>query len=760
MFGNDVHAANTAILFRSSTEAARDDFFKALGQAAPDKAVKELIEKTKGTPAALGAIRDALGADTFDRVAKDTLDGMEDYFETSALSAYISRGLSHNKILAEKDFMDNVLASFGEQVNERGIRTAIDNGEDVIIPKSSLKIYGLNIGEYIRDKKTAKSMAQKVKQANTELGDWEKMLKDVDARISSAWSTGGKQGGDDVAALVKEKMDIMTEIDNAKAAADAAIDSQTFEELPKDLVSLIARIADSEGDDLVRLSDKDADVVMKYAGKFFPIEAYKMPGGAIDFMNTSLGNQKKAGFEALTRVIDRIHQMWKPTVTGLQPAFHIRNAVGSTALNMLDIGFKTADPRINAIASKAARGLDEVVEVGGHKIKASEISNLMVANNAFATGQVTDIDALSKSYMSGITDIAAPQKAGVGKVWKTATDAGMKVTDTVESQVRGVNFIAHLEDALEKGVSLKEAAAYAGSMVQKYHFDYTDLTDIERQVFKRIMPFYTFTRKNLPLQLEELLNKPRVAAYLDTWNDNMEQSYGVDSANMPNWMQSQMALAMPFLNAGDGRTAYANISLPMADVTSLGSPKEAMNKALGMITPIAKAPLELSMNRTMLSGAPIWRNEGEKNAEILKYILSQNGLLRSAQSFVDNVNPEDPLAERPLENITQIPGIGKLIRGYNEEAGQEQAMYEYNRQLGNEVQYLKSRGVNVPDTNTAELLGYLDAAVTEQFKRTGQLTDTQKIRAQGRRSTANNALPKMPTYDPQAMMEKLKRSIY
>jgi hypothetical protein len=44
--------------------------------------------------------------------------------------------------------------------------------------------------------------------------------------------------------------------------------------------------------------------------------------------------------------------------------------------------------------------------------------------------------------------------------------------------------------------------------VKKYLFDYGDLTNIERNVLNRVFFFYSWTRKNLPLQLHSLVTTP------------------------------------------------------------------------------------------------------------------------------------------------------------------------------------------------------------------------------------------------------------
>jgi hypothetical protein len=77
---------------------------------------------------------------------------------------------------------------------------------------------------------------------------------------------------------------------------------------------------------------------------------------------------------------------------------------------------------------------------------------------------------------------------------------GFKIGKTVEDNAR----LAHFIDRLRKG----DTAEAAAMSVKKYLFDYGDLTNIERNVLNRVFFFYSWTRKNLPLQLHSLVTTP------------------------------------------------------------------------------------------------------------------------------------------------------------------------------------------------------------------------------------------------------------
>lgn len=63
---------------------------------------------------------------------------------------------------------------------------------------------------------------------------------------------------------------------------------------------------------------------------------------------------------------------------------------------------------------------------------------------------------------------------------------------------------AHFLNRVRKGDSFEKASM----SVKKYMFDYGELTQFEREVMKSVIPFYTWMRKNIPLQITAILENP------------------------------------------------------------------------------------------------------------------------------------------------------------------------------------------------------------------------------------------------------------
>ena len=680
--GRTLEGANNCMLYKTSNTASKEEFTNAvyglLGQTFKGKnlpeaeAIGNLISKN----------------DLFDKVKPlyKILDGTPDFFETSAVKAWMTRALEHNKILADKEFIDNTLAAFGERVStEKAITTAMEEGKDVVIPKSTLQLFRIRTSEAIGLNQAFKQGAA----AGTVVND----------TINTAGATVSKVSGD-IASLVSRLMESTPE-------AFAKVTPEEY----KLLQEYLPELSKSNG---------------AVFGKRNIIEAYAVPQGVIKAVSSGSQKQIDAGFKALGDVVDKFYSIWKPSVTGLNPGYHIRNLVGSSLNNMLNIGLKTMDPFLQKEALRLSYGkADDIIELAGQQIPIQELRDAMLqghANTNMQIGEFVDKQAsMQNRYAQNIGEGAGGIKGAISGAIQSVKDSptralakvGESAGKHVENAVRGTNFLANVADALEKGMSRDMAYKYASEQVNKFHFDYSEITKTESGLFRRVMPFYTWTRKNLPLQLEQFLNNPGAFTAIPKYQRNMEQAYGVDSSNMPEWFQGQMPLPIPDGGVdANGRQTYANISTPQADIGNvLGNP---LKYATGALSPLIKVPLETAANRSMLTGAPLYANDYEKTDKIAANVLNQFGVARDVKNA---------LAE-PVDSSGKAVAPGHIItKEYSPKEAKVDADYAYSRQLGNEVQHLKDTYGNdiVPNTIDVEKWGKLPSSVIDAIKRTGIL---------------------------------------
>jgi hypothetical protein len=204
-------------------------------------------------------------------------------------------------------------------------------------------------------------------------------------------------------------------------------------------------------------------------------------------------------------------------------------------------------------------------------------------------GQASDLmslaDRKNRTFADRIGDDGVvkgvAKRLGDTALNNTALRFSRHVGDDVERGLRG----ALAMQAMVDGVGLDGAF----ERVAKYHFDYSDLSPFEEKI-KHIVPFYTWTRKNLPLQIEGMLRKPRM------YSRYMSAKRSVEATNeeeglVPSWYKDTLTIHL-----GDGN--YLFPELPFKDLNVLGNPQQA----LGMVSPVIKTPIEILMGKRVYNG--------------------------------------------------------------------------------------------------------------------------------------------------------------
>ena len=228
--------------------------------------------------------------------------------------------------------------------------------------------------------------------------------------------------------------------------------------------------------------------------------------------------------------------MWS---LGLRPAYHARNVVGNL-WNAYNIGgMSPTSFRRFAQAGKIQRQGQRLKEFSGTtnlgKFKNAEgkstVSNKELWEMAQKDGVLNhgqygaDVGRNLERY--AIEDAPKSAIASLGQ-WVTPTTknkllhGGFATGTTLENNTRLALYI----DTLARTGSRKAARAN----VKKSLFDYADLSPFEQNVMKRFVPFYTWSRKNIPAQIEALIKNPQRGVRVDHLIDNIQ--YGIDTPSL------------------------------------------------------------------------------------------------------------------------------------------------------------------------------------------------------------------------------------
>ena len=307
----------------------------------------------------------------------------------------------------------------------------------------------------------------------------------------------------------------------------------------------------------------------------------------------------------------------------------------------------------------------------------------------------------------------------------------MRAGSWVGTKVEDVSRLALFIDGLEKGMD-PAAAAYN---VKKYLFDYTDLTKWEKGIFKRIMPFYTFTRKSIPLAFETLLTQPgKVLAMpkaIAAADANLEDPIGREYVSK----FVRDGLGVPIRKTADGRTEFFLLKgwIPTADLTRMD-----MREFLGMLSPIIKAPIELATNTSLFMGREVERFPGEK----------QNVLGLSLQGKYANL----------LRNIIIVQEVDRLVFQQERELGDRaiQSLFGARTYAQDKVIQMRSRVYDLQ-----KQMGELKNAIALATRKWGPDSDPARQAEQRLEQLTferNNVKESLLKIDPEALSTKKEES--
>lgn len=325
------------------------------------------------------------------------------------------------------------------------------------------------------------------------------------------------------------------------------------------------------------------DVVLRH------MQAYVIPREVAEHLSrayTMQFNEKEIW--AFFQMWDKGTGWWKAFATIWRPGFHTRNAF-SNLWNMMVGGWK--DPKTLFQSGALMVNPDSVAPIMGYTGR--QILELADAYGVRKSGFIgTDIG-------EAIERVVSPSKNPLSVTGPVAR-AGSKVGSTIEDHARVAFFI----DGLQQGMD----PAASAMRVKKYLFDYKDLTKIEKGFFRRLLPFYTYTRKNLPMQIEAMAMRPSIILSLEKVRTEAEKNVenALERKFVSEWVRE--SLGIPFRRTADGKTEYFLMKgwVPTADLLKLD-----LDEVVGMLHPAVKAPLELLSNKNFFTGREIERFPGE-----------------------------------------------------------------------------------------------------------------------------------------------------
>ena len=341
--------------------------------------------------------------------------------------------------------------------------------------------------------------------------------------------------------------------------------------------------------------------------------------------------------------MNKYMNLWKGYAI-LRPGFHARNAYSAMMNIYLEAGggafknVKKFEKFYKLLRENPDGYMDDAVRIFG-ETDAKMLDDAWGAVAATGSGQTAG--EFSAGAMSGGSmNPLSPDF----KLLKT----NRKFGEAVENRVRG----AHAYDVLHRGGTVDQAV----DVVNKWHFNYTDITDFDRGM-KLLNPFWVFFSRNLALQAQTW---HRIPGRLNRSYANLERNMGygkTPDTDVPEWFGTAGAIRFGTPNqAGD-----INYLFPDLPAVQFGGQLDALTnptdlRVLADTAPWVKALPEMWAGKQAFSGIP-FKDQGAQAGTSMQLL---DRLLPGAQTEMGTQGQRvtNDMLQYQLSSL--VPGFGQL----------------------------------------------------------------------------------------------------
>lgn len=274
----------------------------------------------------------------------------------------------------------------------------------------------------------------------------------------------------------------------------------------------------------------------------------------------------------------------------LTPGFHVRNAFGGVFNNAV-AGVDVASYGRFVRALKAVRAGEQI----------GDTEALRAAQQIVDSGLLDDLnrvaDMAENPNVRRLKDVTRIPNRKRLATDNPVTRLSRLTGDKVEDMMRGTLAF----DRLIKGQSLDAAI----DDVYKFHFDYSDLSTFEQGVVRRVIPFWTWTSRNLGRQVEFFLTNPKAYQRWNNTRDFFGHGGDSDPNAIPDYLQGPGTLDL-----GGGRFLQPGLPFEAADesLRNLTNPAAFL---LQDASPLIKTPIEGTFDTQFFSNLPLSQKQAE-----------------------------------------------------------------------------------------------------------------------------------------------------
>lgn len=475
--------------------------------------------------------------------------------------------------------------------------------------------------------------------------------------------------------------------------------SMSYKELPKsDVVNKLKGFKKYVPEETAERFDKFIKSLPEGERLAIDASVYEMIG--------RLGNQKELNkFFKFIDVINNTFKKWKL----FSPGFQMRNVLGNTS-NMYLAGMNADDivkyinkadntlKKAPEIMQKATlKGMDALTDA--EKVIYSKYRNFIEKGFHDISKEVWDVETVVN------TNQKLRQKYDV---LNKAADFNFKVNQKWDNRFR----MAMLDWAEETPSAVNKAGfTDPEALVRSALFDPKDLSGVERDKIKRLIPFYTFTKKNLAFQAKNIFENPRKYNHLrKTIRATWEEWADISDKDIESYKRENFWIPIPFLSK-DGKYAAIKTNLPVGDLAEFI--ENPSRKILASLSPAIRAPFEMATNKQIYTDMPIQEFKGQRGylmpfmGRKAEYGVSQFGFDVPMSAISDIARTTGQAVRGELKGQSGFDiARGALGRSVVSEGSAERAAlsktYEQLRQVQELMKYYKQEGVDILTMAEAE----------------------------------------------------------
>lgn len=381
---------------------------------------------------------------------------------------------------------------------------------------------------------------------------------------------------------------------------------------------------------------------------YLPLQDHKFLMGQIGGSYAAIDAIAKAsGFDVL-------NSLFKRWVTGPFAPFYVRNFASGKMQNFEEIGITALHPRVLSLGARLTNkiskgsftpitavtvdgrkvvpfrevkrfkkfGDKETVDLGGKTWLLNDIADAFEKRFGGSTFYNNEYNSLTRDAQI-LEDSAAWSKEALAMWGKKATSVKGKGAGQVEAIFGEINPVFRTGRVIGNYIELNQKADATFAALMKGHtldealniaekagFDYSKLSTFESHVLRRLIPFYTFNRKNLELQLRTLKNNPQRINQIIRAIDNVQVFFPSQNLSeeekkgLPTYLneylsapagRSEDGLPQFVRNFGTPIEAFTNLVKTSADGKS--SWERTFLATLSQVTPYIKAPVEYAIGK-------------------------------------------------------------------------------------------------------------------------------------------------------------------